>query len=253
MVAALVVVSAAYLLFRDVIVETGEKSTAKNRIAIVIDDIGYDLSPVNEILSMDIPISLSILPCLPFSVEAAEKAQEKGKEILLHLPMEPYGYPEKNPGEGCLLIDMKQEEIETRLLDAIDNVPHVSGVNNHMGSRFMEDEERLEMVLRHLKKRDLFFLDSLTTRNSKGRNISKKIGLKYIARDVFIDNHSDVREARERLLNIIKRKDGWNTMVLIGHPYESTVEAIRETIPLFRAEGIEIVTLSDLIELNSEH
>jgi polysaccharide deacetylase 2 family uncharacterized protein YibQ len=229
-----------------------EKAEAKNRIAIVIDDMGCDLTPVNNILSIDIPITLSILPSLPFSIEAAEKAREKGREIILHLPMEPRGYPEKNPGEGCLYIAMGYEEIGKQLEEDISAVPSIVGVNNHMGSRFMEDEGRVEMVLKHLKKRDLFFLDSLTTRDSKGREIAEKIGVKYIARDVFIDNNRDFSDTREKLINIIEKKDRWKTLVLIGHPHTSTIEAIRETVPLFRAEGIEVVTLSDLIELKSE-
>ncbi|MBW2637203.1 MAG: divergent polysaccharide deacetylase family protein [Deltaproteobacteria bacterium] len=225
-----------------------EKLEAENRIAIVIDDMGCDLTPVNDILSIDIPITLSILPSRPFSMEAAEKAQEKGREIILHLPMEPRGYPKKNPGEGCLYIAMSDAEIEKQLEENIAAVPSITGVNNHMGSRFMEDEGRVELVLKHLKKRGLFFLDSLTTRNSKGKKIAEKIGMKYIARDVFIDNNQDFRDTRERLFNIIEKKDRWNTLVLIGHPHTSTIEAIRETVPLFRAEGIEVVTLSDLIK-----
>ncbi len=225
-----------------------EKVEAENRIAIVIDDMGCDLSSVNDILSIDIPITLSILPSRPFSIEAAEKAREKGREIMLHLPMEPYGYPEKNPGEGCLYITMSHEEIEKQLEEDIAAIPSITGVNNHMGSRFMEDEDRVEVVLQHLKKRGLFFLDSLTTRNSEGKRIAEKIGMKYISRDVFIDNNRDFRDTRERLLNIIEKKDRWKTLVLIGHPHSSTIEAIRETVPLFRTENIEVVTLSDLIE-----
>ncbi|MEA3471743.1 MAG: divergent polysaccharide deacetylase family protein [Thermodesulfobacteriota bacterium] len=225
-----------------------EKAEAENRIAIVIDDIGCDLSPVNEILSIDIPITLSILPSRPFSIEAAEKAREKEREILLHLPMEPYGYPGKNPGKGCLYITMSYEEIKMQLEEDIEAVPYISGVNNHMGSRFMEDEDRVELVLKHLKNRDLFFLDSLTTRNSKGKRIAEKIGMKYISRDVFIDNNRNFRDTHEKLLDIIGKKDRWETLVLTGHPYTSTIEAIRATVPLFRAEGIDVVTLSDLIE-----
>jgi polysaccharide deacetylase 2 family uncharacterized protein YibQ len=229
-----------------------EKVEAENRIAIVIDDMGCDLAPINEILSIDIPITLSILPSRPYSLEAAEKAREKGREIILHLPMEPRGFPEKNPGEGCLYITMSHDEIEKQLEENIAAVPAISGVNNHMGSRFMEDEDRVEVVLKHLKKKELYFLDSLTTRNSTAKRIAEKIEMKYISRDVFIDNNRDFRDTRERLLDLIEKKDRWKTLVLIGHPHINTIEAIRETVPLFRAEDIEVVTLSDLIELVSE-
>lgn len=225
-----------------------EKVEAENRIAIVIDDMGCKLTPIDDILSIDIPITLSILPSRPYSIEAAEKAREKGREIILHLPMEPRGYPEKNPGEGCLYITMSHEEIRQQLDEDIAAVPSITGVNNHMGSRFMEDDDGVEVVLKYLKKRGLFFLDSLTTGNSKGKKIAEKIGVEYIARDVFIDNSRDFSNIRAKLIRIIEKKDSWKTLVLIGHPHDVTIEALRETAPLFRAEGIEIVPLSDLIQ-----
>lgn len=225
-----------------------KKFTITNRMAIVIDDIGYDLSPLNEILLMDIPITIAILPYCQHSKEAAERAMRKGKEILLHLPMEPHGYPEKDPGVGTLFLGMKNEEILNQLEKDIDAVPYISGVNNHMGSRFMENEEKVEIVFNCLKRKNLFFLDSLTTKKSKGRQIAKKIGERYVSRDVFIDNDHDFGETYERLIQIIEAKDRWRSIIVTGHPYMSTIQAIREALPLFEDKGITIVPLSDLVE-----
>lgn len=220
---------------------------AGNRIAIVIDDMGYDLRVLDEILRIDAPITLSVLPHLSHSVLIAERAGKAGREVILHLPMEPYGYPEKNPGEGALLLHMSRDELVAELESDIANIPGISGANNHMGSRFMEDEEKVAIVLNRLKERGLFFLDSLTTRQSKGIQVAGKIGLRHVERDVFLDNHCDFEKALAILNRIAEKKDSWHTIVIIGHPYESTIQAIEKSLPIFRERNINIVPLSDLV------
>ena len=220
----------------------------KNRIAIVIDDMGCDLLLLDEILQIDAPITISILPHLSYSVLVAERANKAGREVILHLPMEPYGYPGKNPGSGAILLQMDRDEIVDQLEEDIESVPHISGVNNHMGSKFMEDEEKVEIVLDQLKKKKLFFLDSLTTKNSKGIQVAEKIGLQHTGRDIFLDNNCDFKETLDILNRIARKQNSWKTIVVIGHPHESTIEAIKEALPIFRNRKIHIVSLSDLVQ-----
>ncbi|MDD5723684.1 MAG: divergent polysaccharide deacetylase family protein [Syntrophales bacterium] len=219
-----------------------------NRVAFVIDDMGYDVSILEEILAIDVPITISILPHLPYSVTVAREAHRSGREVLLHLPMEPYGYPERRPGNGALLLRMDDNELVNQLEEDIRSVPHISGVNNHMGSRFMEDKEKVTLVLQYLKKKDLFFLDSLTTKDSKGLLVAGRIGLPHAGRDIFLDNDCDFEEAVDILHHIVEKKDLWKTIIIIGHSHESTVRAIGEARSLFRDNDIRIVPLSDLIE-----
>lgn len=228
--------------------ERRKRAAVGNRAAFVIDDMGYDISVLDEILAIDAPITISILPHLPYSVAIASQAHRAGREMLLHLPMEPYDYPERCPGSGALLVQMDAGEIREQLEKDILNVPHISGVNNHMGSRFMEDEGKVTVVLRDIKGRGLFFLDSLTTRNSKGLAVAKRIGLPHAGRDIFLDNDCDFEEAVNILHRIVEKRDTWKTMIIIGHPHESTVRAIGAAVPVFRDHGIRIVPLSDLIE-----
>ncbi len=220
----------------------------ENRIAFVIDDMGYDLLILDEILQIEAPITVSILPHLSCSGLVAERANKAGREVILHLPMEPYGYPGKCPGSGALLLRMDRDEIVDQLEKDIMDIPHISGVNNHMGSKFMEDGEKVEIVLDQLKKRGLFFLDSLTTKNSKGIQIAGKIGLRHVGRDIFLDNGRDLEETLDILNRIAEKQDSWKTMVIIGHPHESTIQAIREALPVFRNRKIHIVPLSDLVQ-----
>lgn len=221
-------------------------SSKRQKIAFIIDDIGYDLSPLNELLKINAPITFSILPHSPYARDAAEKLHRAGKEILLHLPMEPYAYPDIDPGMGTLFSWMNEEEIKSQIKQAIEAVPYISGVNNHMGSRFMENEEKLNIVLNQLNEEGLFFVDSLTTKHSKGKKLAKKIGLRFVSRDIFIDNNQDFTIILQNFINYLKKRDRWKTLLIICHPYPCTISALIDVVPKIKAEGINIVPVSDL-------
>lgn len=257
----IVTLSLGYLFYRDLVSEKVEKHRPvtvpdkekqyivhKRKIAIIIDDIGYDLWPVQEIIEMTAPITLSILPHCPYSTESAERAYRAGKEILLHLPMEPSNFPEKNPGDGALFVFMSDGELRYQLDANFKSVPHASGVNNHMGSRFMENEKKLEVVLKVLKGKNLFFIDSYTTQNTKGKKVARNVGVPFAGRDIFIDNNSDFSDTMKIMEKIIEERKNWQTLIIIGHTYESTIQALKKAIPQFKESGIEIVPLSELTE-----
>jgi len=217
-------------------------------VAIVVDDLGLDERVAGELLSLDAPLTFSILPLRQFSRSIAQRAREQGREVILHLPMEPRSYPSKDPGSGALFVSMDDGELLNRLTRHLEAFPFVKGVNNHMGSRFMENEQKVKLVLKELKKRDLFFLDSLTTSNSKGYRIAQELAMRGAKRDVFLDNETgveDVERQLRRLMRIAKRR---GVAIGICHPYPTTIAALREMIPKIRAEGLEIVPLSQAID-----
>ena len=226
-------------------VESDRRAT--KRVAIIIDDIGYESWPVHDIIRMEAPITLSVLPHCPHSTEAAVQGHKAGKEILLHLPMEPSHYPEKNPGDGALLLSMTEPEIRRIIQKDLRSVPYARGVNNHMGSRFMENEKKLAIVFRQLVEKGLFFIDSYTTNQTKGQYLARQLGLRFAGRDVFIDNNSDFSDTLEILKKVMEKKNKWRTLIIIGHPYKSTIDALKVAIPLFRAHGIKIVPISELV------
>ncbi|MBN2255416.1 MAG: divergent polysaccharide deacetylase family protein [Deltaproteobacteria bacterium] len=221
--------------------------SGRRRVAVIIDDIGYELWPVQEIIAMKEPVTLSILPHCPYSTTAARKAHRAGREIILHLPMEPSLYPEKNPGDGALLLSMSESEIRRNIERDMQSVPYAIGVNNHMGSRFMENDEKLAIVFDELKKKGLFFIDSYTTNQTKGQYLATKIGLRFAGRDIFIDNNSDFADTVNIMKSLMEKKNDWHTLIFIGHPYKSTIDALKVALPLFRANGIEIVPVSELV------
>ena len=218
------------------------------QVAIIIDDIGYDLVPVKELLKVNADITYSVLPFLVHSREAAEMLHKANKEILLHLPMEPVSYPREKPGNGALFTDMNNEELVFQLEKDIESVPYIVGVNNHMGSKFMEDKEKLTLIFSKLKKKNLFFIDSRTSANSEAFAAAQKVGLPVAARKIFLDNNRDYNEIYNNLINLSKNNGDVSPLIVIGHPHPETIRAIKDATRVLREKGILIVPVSQIIK-----
>jgi polysaccharide deacetylase 2 family uncharacterized protein YibQ len=215
------------------------------KIAVIIDDIGFDLRIVEELAGIKAPIAFAVLPLAPHAAEAAERLHSAGKEILLHLPMEPHSYPVDKPGKGALFADMTDEAIRKKIAEDLAAVPHVSGVNNHMGSRFMEDEIRLAVMMQELAKRGLFFVDSRTTPGSRGREAAAKAGVRFAARAVFIDHTRGYSAALENLTHLPRLgRTGTEPLLMIGHPHPETVRALRDALAVWQNERVQAIPVS---------
>ena len=218
------------------------------KIAIVIDDLGGENKISQELLRWDLPITFSILPFTPFSKTLAREAHRKGREVILHLPMEPHGYPQVRPGEGVLLEEMDEASFLHQLSKDIEAVPYIKGVSNHMGSRLMEDPEKMKIVFSELKRRGLFFLDSRTTPQTIGLQVAQSVGLKALERSIFIDNSLTEEDIKRQLEQLIQLSLSKGKAIGIGHPHPSTLKFLKEMIPKMKEKGIELVPLSAVME-----
>ncbi len=224
------------------------KPVPLRQVAIIIDDIGYDLKPVKELLKINADLTFAILPLCPHTREAAEMFHRAHRETLLHLPMEPVSYPREKPGNGALFTDMNEEELVFQLEKDIADVPYISGVNNHMGSKFMQDEKKLTLVFNKLKKNKLFFIDSRTSSDSKAFVSAEKVGLPIAARKIFLDNSRNHDEIYNNLINIAKKNGDLSPVILIGHPYPETIRAISDAMKVLREKGVSIVPVSQIVK-----
>jgi len=216
------------------------------RAAVVVDDLGNDMLVARELVSLDIPLTLAVMPYRPFSKQVAELGHLFGREVLLHLPMEPEN-GEDFGGEGVLRAAADREEILREIDAALQAVPYAVGVNNHMGSRFTQDRERMTWVLSRLKERGLFFLDSVTTPNSAVPQVAADVGLPYVARHVFLDDPPDEVVVEKRVAELLDHAYASGAAIGIGHPHSTTVAALRSLGSAARARGVEIVPLSNLV------
>jgi len=216
------------------------------KIAIIIDDLGYDQSLAGEFLRLDLPLTLSILPLAPYTRLIAQRAKREGREVMLHLPMEPRSYPRINPGDGVLLVSMERENILKVLDRDLEEIPFVAGVNNHMGSKFTENREKMMVVLEELKGRGLYFIDSKTTRHSVAFDLAKQLELRTASRDVFLDNDLSepaLKIQMDRLLALASRK---GHAICIGHPHRETLYFLKQ-LRMRLKHTVEVVPVSSLL------
>ncbi len=215
-------------------------------IAIVVDDMGVSHKRTAQISSLEYPLTSSFLTYATNLKTQIYKAKEAGHEIMAHLPMEPKASINVSP--DVLTTSMSMEDVETQLEQMLDKFDALCGVNNHMGSRFTEDDKRMNVVMQKLAQKNLFFLDSKTTAHSVAQEAAKKNNVRYVSRNVFLDNEDKfdyiIRQLQKT--EIIARKKGY--AVAIGHPKEQTFKALKVWLPTLKSRGIRLVPLSEIVD-----
>lgn len=219
------------------------------RIAIVLDDFGYNYKNVEAVFNLKTPVTFSILPHHPYSKTISRRVHEQGYEAILHLPLQP---AEKEraikPELNTITVSMKKEEVLEILNKVLEDVAFIKGVSGHQGSKATEDRALMRAIFGELKKRNLFFLDSLVTDKSVCKQIAKEIGIKFIRRDVFLDNKEDFEYIKGQTQQLIRRAKRQGFAVGIGHDRADTVSALAKLMPDAKKEGVEFVFLSELIK-----
>ncbi|MDM8517919.1 divergent polysaccharide deacetylase family protein [Desulfobacterales bacterium HSG16] len=221
-------------------------STKTPRIAIIIDDVGYNKSVANALLNLNANLTFSVLPHSPFHKEFLKKAKERGAEIMLHLPMEPVEYPRINPGPGALLTSMSPKQILAQLKDNLASVPFAKGVNNHMGSKMTTISSHMYPIFQYLKSQDLFFIDSYTTPDSCCGFPARTIKIPFARRDIFIDHFRTSEFIHKQIDQLIKIAEHQGEALGIGHPYPETLKALKKALPYIR-EKVKIVPASQVV------
>ncbi len=217
------------------------------KAAIVIDDFGPDVEIARKFIALPFSVTLSVLPFQGHSREIAELAHMQGRQVLLHCPMEPLGYPKMNPGKGALLVAMSRDQIRRNLGHALDTSPYFAGVNNHEGSRMTQDAQAMKTFMALLKDQRLFFLDSMTTADSKAWASAREFNIPTRKRDIFLDHDPSPAAVRAQIARLIAIAKVQGTALAIGHPHETTLKALQEAGALFRKEGLEIVPAGELM------
>ncbi len=217
------------------------------KVALIVDDMGNSPEALEEIIGLGRPVTIAVLPYSPFALETADRAHEKGLEILLHLPLESLnGNGSESNTEGLIRSGMSQEEVRSLVGRELDRIPYVRGVNNHMGSKVTADNAMMRMILGPIRERGLFFLDSRTTGKSVAYDVAASMGIPSTSRQVFLDADGDTGRIRERLLELfrIARRDG--RAVGICHPFKETLRTLKEDFGLLESYGLKAVFASEI-------
>lgn len=222
-------------------------------VAIVIDDFGYDGEGTEEMLALDIPLTAAIMPFSPNSSVDCDAVIAAGKEVIIHMPMESQTGKKSWVGDKAVFSTMTDSEISDVVKEALEIVKNAKGINNHMGSKIMEDERSLNVVMSVAAERGLIFIDSKTTPKSVAKQSSEKFNVPILERDVFLDSTDDINVIRKKLNQTaqIAQKKGY--ALAIGHVGPEggkiTAQAIKELAPQMEQQGIQFVTVSQFNEI----
>lgn len=221
-------------------------ATAKPRIAIIIDDLGYHRHHGQAIADLPAAVTCAVIPYSPHGRKLAERASLAGKEVLVHMPMDAGDHIRLD--RGGLRLGISEQELLDTVRQSLSQIPQARGLNNHMGSAFTEQPEPMGWLMAELKAHQLFFVDSRTSGRSVAQRIARQQGLANASRDIFLDNDRNLVKINDQFNKLIRLARERGQAIAIGHPYPETVHYLQQVLPLMDDAGIEVVPVSSLLE-----
>ncbi|MDH2998649.1 hypothetical protein A1D22_02470 [Pasteurellaceae bacterium LFhippo2] len=233
--------SVVYLIL--LIISLFSPNSWANRLAIVIDDIGYRSKEDSAIYALPKEVNVAIIPVAPNAKARAEQAFKQNRDVLIHLPMEPKN---KQPIEsGALFVGMSEEQIADLVEQAKQNVPYAIGLNNHMGSRATTDKASMQYLMKALEHQKLFFLDSKTAGDSVAVETAKEFGVKALERHIFLDDSDELADVQRQFQAAINYSRKHGVAIIIGHPRKNSIAVLEKGIANL-PQDIQLVSISSL-------
>lgn len=213
-------------------------------IAIIIDDMGHNLYEGQRLAQMEQPLTLAFLPFRKHTTSLAKLAYQQNKEIMLHAPMantRHFGL-----GPGGLTPDMDEATLTKTLRRSLQSIPHVSGVNNHMGSLLTQQLQPMDWVMKELNRYPVYFVDSRTIASSIAGQVAQAYRIPSLTRDVFLDHEQTEEFVDQQFQLLIKTAKEKGTAIGIGHPHKVTVDYLEKHLPKLDEQGIAVATVSGI-------
>jgi uncharacterized protein len=216
------------------------------KVAIIIDDLGYDTSIAKKFVELEPHLTFSVIPYTPFQKEVADIVRKNGGELMVHIPMEPNEYPDVDPGPGALLTTMEPDRLIAQLMLNLETISDAKGINGHMGSKLTANSEKMYQIFTILKQRKLYFVDSLTTPHSVCKPSSTLLRVPFAQRDVFIDHFQEPEFIRKQIYRLIDMAKKNGEAIGIAHPYKITFEILKQLMPEIKKQ-VDMVPASQLV------
>lgn len=213
------------------------------KLAIVIDDIGYRNKDDDHIYAMPSAISVAIIPAAPYARARNVLAKQQGRDILIHMPMQPLGGQKIET--GGLKLGLTEEEVNARVNTAYSIVSHAIGMNNHMGSAATADSTLMTHLMKSLKQKQLFFLDSRTNGRSVAGKIAKQFGIRALDRHIFLDDSDALADVQRQFQSAVRYAQKHGVAIVIGHPRKNTIAVLQAGLKNL-PKDVELVGIGSL-------
>jgi uncharacterized protein len=215
------------------------------KLILIIDDIGNNHELGERAVNLPGQVNLAFLPHTPWAEKLANQGWKNGHTVMLHAPMANTG--DARLGPGALTEGMSRQNLQQTLLDDIRAIPHVEGVNNHMGSQLTREVEAMTWVMEVLDQQGLFFVDSRTTAASVALKQARQAGIPAMSRDIFLDNDRSEAAIRQQFEQALQLASHHGQAVVIGHPYPETLDFLERELPGLTNRGIWLAGLGQLL------
>ncbi len=215
------------------------------RVAIVIGGLGLSQTGTQEAIEKLQPeVTLAFAPQGNSIGRWMQAARREGHEIVMQAPLEPFDYPNVNPGRNTLTVSATAEENLENLRWTLSRTTNYTGVMNYMGARFVADPAAMAPVMAELGKRGLLYLDDGSTARSVAPELALKNGVPFAAGDGIIDAERERGAILKKLdqLEATARAKGF--AVGSGSAFDVTVDAVKTWVDEAKKRGIEIVPVS---------
>jgi uncharacterized protein len=224
--------------------------TPDKTLVLIIDDIGHQLRWGQAAVDLPGKLNIAVLPHTAHGRRLAERAHQSGKEVLLHTPMSSING--QSAGPGTLTAQHSREKFSSTLAENLAQIPHVRGINNHMGSDLTRRAQHMAWLMEELSQRSLYFVDSRTNHETLAAATAERFGVPHLSRQVFLDNERSTQAIAQRFaqaLDLVREK---GSAVAIGHPYPETIEFLREVLPQLGEQGVRLAYVSELASCGAE-
>jgi hypothetical protein len=224
-----------------------EGGKGRGQLAIIIDDMGTSMQEARSLTAIGVPLTFAIIPGLRSYREVASFAAASGIETMIHIPMQPKGWPQRRLEGNGLLVSMNDGDIREQLERFFRDIPRAVGANNHMGSEFTEHQDKMLPVLEVLNGRGLFFIDSVTSPRSVGQKLARELGVRSGRRNVFLDNEQNFAYISGQLGQAVRLAKKSGSAIAICHPHQATIKTLAAALPGLERQGITLVPASRLV------
>ena len=232
---------------KDIKKEPATTRSHHGKLAVIIDDCGYDIDLVRRLVKLNAPFSFAIIPYRDYSSDVLHVINGGGQVAMLHLPMEPMDPSAMSEGKHTVLTSMDDKSIRALTRDMVNSLPGISGVNNHQGSKATSDERAMTAVLKELKSQGLFFVDSNTYSKSLGDKLAAQIGVPTGRNNIFLDNSTNEDEIIKKIWQAAAIADKYGSAIAICHARPHTVNAWEQAIGEVKASGLKLVPVTEVL------
>ena len=215
------------------------------RIALLITGMGLsEVATTQAINSLPGPVSLAFGPYGRNLDGWVRKSRDAGHEVMLEVPLEPFDYPDNDPGPHTLLTSLPPEENIKRLHWIMSRFTGYTGITNHMGAKFTAAQDAFLPVLEEVKSRGLLYLDDGTAGRSTAGQIARDLGLDFSVSQITVDEERNGKEIDLALkkLEMLAQENG--IAIGIGSSLPLTIGRVAEWVSTLKAKGIELIPVS---------